>query len=325
MRLLDFPRLPLAAALAAVGIGLLFFLRGAPRSTAPVLAIVVCALVVDVWVLWPYLPTHGLRVDACPAGRRLSVLVANVQLGNRNAKPLVEAVERTEPDLFLAMETDAWWNEALKPVLASMPHALQRITGSYYGIHFFSRLILVNGEIRHLGGQDTPAVVTGVTLRSGEVVDFVGVHPKPPQAWAVRTRPGRPALRGGRRPARPCRAGRPRRRPERHALGDRGRAHGATVGIDRSPSRLRLRRDMERQCVVDALAPRPRLPRRRVRDDVGRAPRRVWIGPLPLPRPPPAVRPGKVRRRHPSGMRTMSPRPTRCLRRPGASERLDPR
>ena len=183
VRLLDFPRLPLAAALAAVGIGLLFFLRGAPRSTAPVLAIVVWALVVDVWVLWPYLPTHGLRVDACPAGRRLSVLVANVQLGNRNAKPLVEAVERTEPDLFLAMETDAWWNEALKPVLASMPHALQRITGSYYGIHFFSRLILVNGEIRHLGGQDTPAVVTGVTLRSGEVVDFVGVHPKPPQAW----------------------------------------------------------------------------------------------------------------------------------------------
>ena len=88
VRLLDFPRLPLAAALAAVGIGLLFFLRGAPRSTAPVLAIVVCALVVDVWVLWPYLPTHGLRVDACPAGRRLSVLVANVQLGNRNAKPL---------------------------------------------------------------------------------------------------------------------------------------------------------------------------------------------------------------------------------------------
>ncbi|MCJ2062761.1 hypothetical protein MKK63_08575 [Methylobacterium sp. J-088] len=41
----------------------------------------------------------------------------------------------------------------------------------------------MNGEIRHLAGQDTPAVVTGVTLRTGEVVDFVGIHPKPPQPW----------------------------------------------------------------------------------------------------------------------------------------------
>ncbi|MEE7494745.1 endonuclease/exonuclease/phosphatase family protein [Methylobacterium oryzae] len=183
VRLLDFPRLPLAAALAAVAVGLLCFLREARRSTAPVLALVVCALVVDVWILWPYLPTRGLRVDECPAERRLSVLVANVQLGNRDARPLIGAVGRERPDLFLAMETDAWWDEALKPVLGSMPHSLQRITGSYYGIHLFSRLTLVNGEIRHLAGQDTPAVVTGVTLRTGEVVDFVGVHPKPPQPW----------------------------------------------------------------------------------------------------------------------------------------------
>lgn len=41
----------------------------------------------------------------------------------------------------------------------------------------------MNGSIRHLAGQDTPAIVTGVTLRSGETVDFVGIHPKPPQAW----------------------------------------------------------------------------------------------------------------------------------------------
>lgn len=41
----------------------------------------------------------------------------------------------------------------------------------------------MNGEIRHLAGQGTPAVVTGVTLRTGEVIDFVGIHPKPPQPW----------------------------------------------------------------------------------------------------------------------------------------------
>lgn len=183
VRLLDFPRLPLAVALAATGIGLLFFFRRNPGSAAPAFVIAAIALTVDNWILWPYLPARGARVDACPAERRLSVLVANVQLGNREAGPLVEAVQRVKPDLFLAMEADAWWDEALDPLRVSMPHTLQRITGSYYGIHLFSRLTLVNGEIRHLAGQDTPAVVTGVSLRTGEVVDFVGLHPKPPQVW----------------------------------------------------------------------------------------------------------------------------------------------
>jgi len=183
VRLLDFPRLPFAAGLLALGLGLLFFLPESPKLTALTLALVAVALTVNAWVLRPYLPTGSLRVDACPAERRLSVMVANVQLGNREAHPLVEAVGQVEPDLFLAMETDAWWDAAMRPVLAAMPHALQRITGSYYGIHLYSRLPLVNGTIRHLAGQDTPAIGTGVTLRSGEVVAFVGIHPKPPQAW----------------------------------------------------------------------------------------------------------------------------------------------
>ncbi|WP_407529606.1 endonuclease/exonuclease/phosphatase family protein [Methylobacterium oryzisoli] len=183
VRLLDFPRLPLAAALVVVGLGLLPFLRRSPGSVGSVLALATGALAVHAFILWPYLPTGGTRLDVCPVERRLSVLVANVQFGNRDARPLVEAIRRIDPDLFLAMETDAWWDEALKPLLGSMPHVLQRITGSYYGIHLFSRLPLVNGEIRHLAGQDTPAIVTGVTLRTGEVVSFVGLHPKPPQVW----------------------------------------------------------------------------------------------------------------------------------------------
>ncbi|SFM81713.1 Uncharacterized conserved protein YafD, endonuclease/exonuclease/phosphatase (EEP) superfamily [Methylobacterium pseudosasicola] len=183
VRLLDFPRLPFAVGSVAVGLALLPFTRRAPRLTLAALALVSLALAVNVWILWPYRPTGGTRADECPVERRLSVMVANVQLGNRHAQPLVEAVGREEPDLFLAMETDAWWDAALKPVQESMPHVLQRITGSYYGIHLYSRLPLVNGGIRHLAGQDTPAVVTGVTMRTGEVVDFVGVHPKPPQPW----------------------------------------------------------------------------------------------------------------------------------------------
>ena len=64
VRLLDFPRLPFAAGLVALGFGLLFFLRRSPRSTASTLALVAIALAVNGWILRPYLPTGGLPVDA---------------------------------------------------------------------------------------------------------------------------------------------------------------------------------------------------------------------------------------------------------------------
>lgn len=180
-RLLDFPRLPLAVVLVPAILGLVAILPSAPATAGALLVPAVTALAVHLWILWPYRPVGGEQVDACRAESRLSVLIANVQLGNRQAGSLLTAVRRTKPDLFLAMETDTWWEEALKPLAERMPYALRRITGSYYGIHLFLRLPLVAGEIRHLAGQDTPAVVTGVTLPSGEVINFIGVHPKPPQ------------------------------------------------------------------------------------------------------------------------------------------------
>ncbi|GJE57728.1 endonuclease/exonuclease/phosphatase family protein [Methylobacterium thuringiense] len=183
VRLLDFPRLHWAIGLMVVGVGVLLFPSTARWLTGLVLAAVLLALAVNVTILWPYRPDGGGHVEACPADRSLSVLIANVQLGNSNSPGLLDTVGRADPDLFLAMETDAWWDGALDPLRKRMPNVLKRITGSYYGIELYSRLPLVNGEIRHLANRETPAIVTGVTMRTGETIDFIGLHPKPPLPW----------------------------------------------------------------------------------------------------------------------------------------------
>ncbi|TXN13470.1 endonuclease [Methylobacterium sp. WL122] len=183
VRLLDFPRLHWAIGLMVVGVGVPLLPSKARWLIGLVLAAILLALAVNVAILWPYRPDGGGHVEACPADRSLSVLIANVQLGNRNAPRLLDTVRKADPDLFLAMETDAWWDRALDPLRERMPNVLKRITGSYYGIELYSRLPLVNGEIRHLAKRETPAIVTGVTMRTGETVDFIGLHPKPPLPW----------------------------------------------------------------------------------------------------------------------------------------------
>jgi endonuclease/exonuclease/phosphatase (EEP) superfamily protein YafD len=183
IRLLDFPRLHWAVGLVGVGVGLLLFPSKARWLTGVAGAAVLLALVVNLAILWPYRADVRGPVEACPVDRRLSVLIANVQIGNRNASGLLDAVRKADPDLFLAMETDAWWDGALDPLRERLPNVLKRITGSYYGIELYSRLPLVDGEIRHLAKRETPAIVTGVTMRTGETIDFIGLHPKPPLPW----------------------------------------------------------------------------------------------------------------------------------------------
>ncbi len=180
VRLADFPRLQFLVALLVIGAALLFFVKRAPLATGALFIGVLAAILANATTLWPFRPSGADFVSQCAEDRQLSVMVANVLLGNRNTAPLLEMVLREEPDLFLAMETDEWWDRALSPLAQTMPHRLQKITGSYYGIHLFSRRPLVAPEILNLASPETPAIYAGVTLKSGETIDFVGLHPRPP-------------------------------------------------------------------------------------------------------------------------------------------------
>ena len=182
VRLLDFPRLQFAIVTLALLLLLPLFAR---RHPGTVLALALAGLVAlggDVAVLWPY---RGLGPEirtgaSCPEDRRLTVMIANVLLTNRQSQTLLDEVRAEKPDVFLAMEVDDWWDRTLEPLAEEMPETAKRITGSYYGIRLFSRLPLVSPEIRFLAGRDTPSVVTGIRLRDGGTFTFLGLHPRPP-------------------------------------------------------------------------------------------------------------------------------------------------
>ena len=182
VRLLDFPRLQFATVTLALLLLLSLFAR---RHPGTVLALALAGLVAlggDVAVLWPY---RGLGPEirtgaSCPEDRRLTVMIANVLLTNRQSQTLLDEVRAVKPDVFLAMEVDDWWDRTLEPLAADMPETAKRITGSYYGIRLFSRLPLESSEIRFLAGRDTPSIVTDIRLRDGSAFTFVGLHPRPP-------------------------------------------------------------------------------------------------------------------------------------------------
>ncbi len=184
VRLWDFPRVQIAA--AALLCGALYaalFFRGAPWEWAWMGALALC-VAWQTYKVYPYTRTARAtvqRTDAPREGATLRLLVSNVLMENRHHDRLLRVIRDADPDLVLAVETDAAWNRALDVLAADYPHAVRQPQENYYGMVLFSRFPLVDPRIEFLVQHDIPSVHTGVELPSGEVVYLHGIHPRPPE------------------------------------------------------------------------------------------------------------------------------------------------
>ncbi|UEM19802.1 endonuclease/exonuclease/phosphatase family protein [Skermanella mucosa] len=101
-------------------------------------------------------------------------------MGNENAEPVLKLVRALGPDMVLLLETDRWWDLQLTRLWSEYSYVVAHPQDDSYGMHLLSRLRLVDPRVRFLLEDYVPSIVTRVQLRSGEEIDFHGVHPKPP-------------------------------------------------------------------------------------------------------------------------------------------------
>jgi endonuclease/exonuclease/phosphatase (EEP) superfamily protein YafD len=192
IRYLDFARVQLLIAL--VGLVVLYTFVGRTRSHfgGMLLALGVLAAGYNYYKVYPYIPfwpEEAMEVAACPESSRVRILVANVQKTNEQAQELFDIIRRTNPDLFLVLETDQWWNEKLAQLSNRFSHQVQHIPQghAFFGIHLFSKYRLIDPEVKLLFDNFTPSIFTGVRLPDGRTVSFYGLHPQPPQSWSQPT------------------------------------------------------------------------------------------------------------------------------------------
>jgi endonuclease/exonuclease/phosphatase (EEP) superfamily protein YafD len=183
IRIWDFPRIQVAAVLAVALVCAPFLLPLRNRRAMAFVAALAGALAWQVYAIWPYTPLHEPEakvLTGCEPESRLSLLVANVLIDNRDSAPLLALVDRVRPDLVLLVETDSWWDRQLEPLKHTFPHVMSHPLENAYGIHLFSRFELVAPEVRFLVEEDVPSIKTGLRLPSGALITFYGLHPKPP-------------------------------------------------------------------------------------------------------------------------------------------------
>lgn len=184
VRILDFPRLQVAALAAVSAIGAILVLERRRRRVQAFVILLVASLGYQASEVYPFTFLAAEEVKAAPAcdpSGRLSLLIANVLMTNRRAEPFLRLVRLRDPDVIVVTETDRWWDAQLQRLAPRYPHAVRYPLENTYGIHLYSKLPLEAPEVRFLVQPGVPSIHARLRLRSGTLVEFHAVHPTPPQ------------------------------------------------------------------------------------------------------------------------------------------------
>lgn len=190
VRCFDFPRLQFltVGGLASLGLIYDFYLNKSPYDFALLLLLSGC-LLYQAWMILPYTlfwRKQVMQAQHPHADHTVSLLVSNVLMPNQNYQALINHVRHYQPDLLITLETDINWEKALSVIEADYPFVMRVPLDNMYGIHLYSRLPLVNPEVKYLFSPEIPSIHTQVRLRSGELLRLYCLHPKPPtpnEAW----------------------------------------------------------------------------------------------------------------------------------------------
>lgn len=183
VRLFDFPRVQLSVGMVLTLSG--FFLLG-PSSVIEYGAVVLlgACLVYQINHILPYTilsPLHVKEASNDTRGtERISFLIANVQMDNRESEALLSLIDEKQPDLVLALETDDWWTEKLDRLREAFPHVLQHPRGNAYGMCLYSKYAFDRSCVRFFVEDDVPSIHTRISVSSDLHVWFHGMHPRPP-------------------------------------------------------------------------------------------------------------------------------------------------
>lgn len=191
VRILDFPRGQITiAGVLIIPFYLYFWLYFWERQRLNeavifglILGLLVLAVGYQIIKILPYtvlMPKQVRDTESRSGNANLSLLVANVLMDNRESEAFFNVVRKYNPDVVLTMETDQWWEKALRPLEVAYPHTLKKPLDNTYGMLVYSRLAMIEPEVRFILKDSIPSMHMQLVLPSNDRVFVHFVHPDPP-------------------------------------------------------------------------------------------------------------------------------------------------
>lgn len=183
IRIFDFPRIQIAVLTLLAIILAYVYLDFKWKFKAPVLIILIISLVYQLQFVVVYTPLYKTRAkdsNKPVAENSLSLMVVNVRMDNEDKERFHARVNKYNPDILLINEPDQAWAASIDRLDEDFPYSVKYPMANTYGMMLLSKLPLTESIVNFLVQEDIPSIFTRITLPSGRIIDFYGVHPEPP-------------------------------------------------------------------------------------------------------------------------------------------------
>lgn len=121
----------------------------------------------------------------------LKLLLANVNIENRNYTATLDLIRVTNPDIFAIVETNQNWLDQLTAVASLLPYSIQSPNARTFGVAIYSKFALKPVMIPTLPAATVSEVEDyhiGATIEINQnSVTFIAMHPPPPRTLTLTT------------------------------------------------------------------------------------------------------------------------------------------
>jgi endonuclease/exonuclease/phosphatase (EEP) superfamily protein YafD len=184
IRILDFPRFQIAVLTLIALILAYFYADFKWIYKLPLLIILAASLVYQAQLVLVYTPLSKTQAKDSNKPRvenSFTLLVSNVLMDNEDKERFYVLVNSYNPDLLLINEPDQAWAAYIGKLDGDFPYSIKYPLDNTYGMMFLSKFPLTESSVNFLVKDDIPSIFTKITLPSGSIIDFYGVHPEPPR------------------------------------------------------------------------------------------------------------------------------------------------
>ena len=185
VRGVEFPRIQIMFLGVAAWLGMVIFWSDWQLGQWLLFIVLSSALAFQLRMVLPYTilwKKEVLTAKDMPNGHahQLKIMVSNVLTPNDETQKLVELVKDKRPDILITLETDKKWEKALNQIEANYPYTVKVPLDNLYGMHLYSKLELIDPEVKYLMIDDIPSIHTQLRLQGGQVIWLYCLHPMPP-------------------------------------------------------------------------------------------------------------------------------------------------
>lgn len=182
IRIFDFPRIQIAVFIVLTLL-LTFYVDFQWIFKLAIILILVTALLYQLHYVVIYTPLYRTQAKYSKhpsVDNSLTLLVSNIRMDNTDKERFLDLVKKYEPDILLINEPDQAWTTSIETLEGDFPFTMKYPLGNTFGMLLLSKFALSESSINFIVKDDIPSFYTKITLPSGILIDFYGVHPMPP-------------------------------------------------------------------------------------------------------------------------------------------------